>query len=75
MNSPCLETVGNCLTIAGQQELVIDDAVFSYVESAFTFSEVVSNQASLFYKITGERSNWQVCSSLSIVLISRISHD
>jgi hypothetical protein len=74
MNSPCLETVGNCLTVAGQQELVIDDAVFSYVESAFTFSEVVSNEASLFYKITGERSNWQVCSFSISTLVHSHQH-
>jgi hypothetical protein len=60
MNSKCLETVGECLTVAGEQELVIDNMVLSQVDTAFTFSEFIDTKEKTFYKITGERSNWQV---------------
>lgn len=60
MNSKCLETLGHCLSAAGQQELVIDDSVHSYIESAFSYTEVLANEEKVYYKITGERSNWQV---------------
>lgn len=60
MNSNCLETVGYCLGAAGEQELVIDDSVFRFVESTFTSSEVMTKDDKAFYKINCERSNWQV---------------
>lgn len=60
MNSKSLEKVGECLSLAGQQELVIADDVFPHVESLITSSIVNDSNGKEYYKVTGERSNWQV---------------
>ena len=62
MNSKSLEKVGECLTLAGEQELVIADDVFQHVESLITTSLVFhNNNEKEYHKVLGERSNWQVC--------------
>lgn len=62
MNSKCLEVVGECLTLAGEQELVIDESVFNHVESMFNAGVVVDKDGKLFYRVSSERSNWQLMS-------------
>lgn len=71
MNSQCLETVGDCLSLAGEQELVITDAVYNHVESIFNGTLVIDKNGKEFFKIVSERSGWQVCSLFLFDLLTQ----
>ena len=71
LHSNCLESLGNCLELAGQEELVVTADVFKQVEKEFQLSSsiVIDQHGNEFYKIVEERNAWQVITFITLIMI------
>lgn len=63
MTGESLQTVGNCLSLAGVEEVVICSQVYDLVSSDFTTVPRLYEMGAVecvLHVVTGDKSNWQV---------------